>query len=62
MWNLVTTLGVPLQIVAVLIFVGERRRLAAARGAGGRRPVGRVDPRMGDDLAAARVQLRDEFR
>ena len=60
MWNLVTTLGVPLQIAAILIFVVNVARLAAPREAGGRRPVGRLDARVGHDLAAAGLQLRDD--
>src|SRR5262249_36513739 len=37
---------------------GERGPLAPERGAGRRRPVGRLDPRVGHHLPAARVQLR----
>ena len=35
-------------------------RVAVERQAGGRRPLGRLDAGMGDDLAAALVQLRDD--
>jgi len=52
--NLVTTLGVPLQALAVLIFivnvVYSLRRGAPA----GDNPVGGLDARMGHDLSAAR--------
>ena len=59
MWNLITTLGVPLQIAATLIFV-VNVVVSLRRGqAGGRRPVGRLDARVGHDLAAAVLQLRD---
>src|SRR4030095_3596665 len=37
---------------------GERAALAATGGPGGRRPVGRLDARVGDHLAPAAVQLR----
>ena len=60
MWNLVTTLGVPLQVAAILVFVVNVVRLAAPRATGRRRPVGRLDARVGDDLAAAGLQLRDD--
>ena len=51
------------QALAVLIFVVERRRLAAPRrDRAGDDPVGRLDARVGDHLAAARVQLRDACR
>src|SRR5207253_7398615 len=40
----------------------QRRHRAAPRRARGRRPVGRVDARVGDDLAAAALQLRDRPR
>ena len=59
-WNLVTTLGVPLQVAGGPDLRGERRRArCAAAQRGGRRPVGRLDARVGHDLAAAALQLRD---
>ena len=49
----VTTLGVPFQAPASPIFVVNIVRVAAAGPAGRRRPVGRLDAGVGDDLAAA---------
>ena len=57
-WNLVTTLGVPLQIAGVAIFV-VNVVVSLRRGTpAGRRSLGRLDARVGHDLAAAALQLR----
>ena len=46
----------------ILIFVVNIARLVAPGRAGRRRPVGRLDPRVGDDVAASALQLRDRAR
>ncbi len=61
-WNLITTLGVPVQAARHRDLRRQHSRLAAARGAGGGRPVGCVDARVGHDVAAAALQLRGRSR
>ncbi len=48
------TLGAILQVPSFAIFVVNLVVVAAERPAGGRRPLGRLDAGVGDDLAAAR--------
>ena len=61
-WNLVTTLGVPFQIAGVLIFLVNIVVSLRRGSAGRRRPLGRLDARVGHDLAAAALQLRGRAR
>ena len=56
--NVISTVGAFIIAVAVLDLRREHLALAPPRGARRRRPVGRPDPRVGDDLAPARAQLR----
>ena len=53
-WNQLTTLGALIQAPSFAIFVYNLVVVAVERPAGGRRPLGRLDAGVGDDLAAAR--------
>ena len=59
-WNQLTTLGAIIQVPSFAIFVYNVVASLWQRPAGRRRPVGRLDAGVGDDLAAALVQLRDD--
>ena len=57
-WNQLSTLGRDPPGAELRIFVVQPRRVAVEGPAGRRRPLGRLDPGVDDDLAAAFVQLR----
>ncbi len=61
-WNQISTAGVVFQAAAIALLPVERRAHALARTGRRPRPVGRVDARVVDDVAAARLQLRDPAR
>ena len=58
-YNLISSVGVVAQGAGIMCLRRQPRSVVPERRAGGRRPVGRVDARMGDHLTAPRVQLRD---
>ena len=58
-WNLVPPSARSCIALSILVFIVERRQDSRASGAGGGgRPVGRPHARVGDPVAAARLQLR----
>ena len=60
LWNQLSTLGAFLQAPSYLIFVWNMFVSLKNRSHRWRRPVGRLDARMGHDFAAAPVQLRND--
>ena len=61
-WNLVATLGVPIQGAALLLFLINVDSLVAPGQTRRQRPMGCLDARVVDDVATPRLQLRNDSR